>query len=358
MKKVVFTGGHHNSALVVALELKRQGYDVYWVGHKFTSTGDKSVSAEYLEVTKNNIPFFELKTGKVYKKKSPFEYIKVFFGFVQAFVYLLRLRPAMIVSFGGYLSVPVVLSGWALKIPSVLHEQTVTSGWANKAVAPFVKKIFLAHQSSLVNFDQEKAMVVGLPLRKGITTKYKYKKPKTKIIYITCGKQGSHIINSVVFKLIPLWTQKYKVIHQTGANTEFQDSEKARRLKANLPKYLRKNYTHKPYFFEDEAVINLKTASVVISRAGAHTVYELMYLGKRSVLIPIPWVSHNEQYENAKLLEQYGSAKIIEEENLTPEVLNEVTENILKKPPVKTRHLVSTNASELIVKEIMSMLRQ
>lgn len=358
MKKIVFTGGHHNSALVVALELKRMGFDIYWVGHKFTSMGDKSISAEYQEVTKNGIPFFELKTGKVYKKKNPLEFFKVFLGFVQAFVYLLRLRPDLIVSFGGYLSVPIVLSGKALGIDSVLHEQTVTSGWANRAVSPFVKKVFLAHATSIDKFDPQKAMVVGLPLRKGITAKYKYKRPKKKIIYITCGKQGSHIINSVVFKLIPQWVGKYKVIHQTGGNTEYQDTERARRIKASLPKELRKYYVHKPYFFEDEAVTNLKTASLVISRAGAHTIYELIYLSKRAVVIPIPWVSHNEQYENARMLEKYGNAKIVMEENLTPETLLSATEYVLKKPVVKTRNLVSPNASELIVREIVSLLKQ
>lgn len=280
--RIVFTGGHHNSALVVALELKKMGYEIIWLGHKFTMRGDKQVSAEYAEVTSNNIPFYELKAGKVYKKKNPLEYLKVGFGFLQALSYLLKYRPKLIVSFGGYLSVPVVLAGWILGIPSVTHEQTVTAGWANKAIAPFVKKIFLTHQSSLKNYPPQKAVVVGLPLRKGLIAKHKFKKAKPPLIYITCGKQGSHVINQAVFPIIGKLVEKYKVVHQTGSFTLTSDQEKARRVKVSLPKSVRHRYFHKPYFFEKDAVRYLKLASVVVSRSGAHTTYELLYLGKKS----------------------------------------------------------------------------
>ena len=162
---IAFTGGHHNSALVIAKALKKEGYPVIWLGHKFTSRGDKSLSAEYQEVTASGIKFLELKTGKFYRKFNLLEWLKIAMGFVQALLYLLRHRPALIFASGGYLSVPVVITGFFLRIPSLTHEQTVIAGWANKAIAPFVKMILLTHQSSLTNFPKTKSVVVGLPIR-------------------------------------------------------------------------------------------------------------------------------------------------------------------------------------------------
>jgi UDP-N-acetylglucosamine--N-acetylmuramyl-(pentapeptide) pyrophosphoryl-undecaprenol N-acetylglucosamine transferase len=354
--KIAFTGGHHNSALVVAEELKRAGYDIVWLGHKFTMRGDKQVSAEFSEVSQAGIPFYELKAGKVYKKKNPMELFKVAFGFVQALVYLASLRPKLIIAFGGYLSVPVVFAGWLLRIPSVTHEQTVTAGWANKAIAPFVKKIFLTHQSSLKNYPAEKAVVVGLPLRRGLLAKHKFIKPKPPLIYITCGKQGSHIINQAVFPIIPRLVEKYKVVHQTGAHTISADQERARRVKAALPKSVRHRYRHSPYFFGKEAIRYLKTASLVISRAGAHTVYELMLLNKRAVVIPIPWVSHEEQLQNARLLAASAPAVILEETQLTPETLDRAISEALKLPPKQGKKVI-TDATQKMIKQLKVYLR-
>src|SRR3989344_2858292 len=153
-KTILFTGGHHNSALVLALALAKQGHHLAWIGHKFTMRGNKALSAEYQEVTQAGLPFYELKAGKFYHKTNPMEFLKIALGFVQAFIYLLQIRPQLIVSFGGYLSVPVVICGWLLGIPSVTHEQTVTAGWANRAITPFVKQIFLTHSSSLSNYPR------------------------------------------------------------------------------------------------------------------------------------------------------------------------------------------------------------
>ena len=92
-KTIVFTGGHHNSALVVAKRLKTLGHQIVWIGHKFTMRGDKQVAAEYQEVTQSGFPFYELKTGKFYRVHDPFELLKIPLGFFQAFLYLSHARP-------------------------------------------------------------------------------------------------------------------------------------------------------------------------------------------------------------------------------------------------------------------------
>ncbi len=342
---VVFTGGHHNSALVIALELKREGYQIAWIGHKFAAGGDKNVSAEYQEVIANQIPFYELKTGKFYRQVNPLTHLKTFFGFLQAFSYLLRLRPKLIVSFGGYLAVPVVLAGWLLRIPSVTHEQTVVAGWANRAIAPFVDKIFLTHASSLPSYPKKKSLVVGLPLRRELFDPNLKKKFTPKLLYISCGKQGSHLINQTLFSIIPQLVKRFTVVHQTGASTITRDIDKARRLRESLGD-LAGRYQHAPYFFAREAATYLQSAEVVISRAGAHLTYELSLLQKRTVFIPISWVSHNEQLLNAREAVKVAPAVILAENDLTPESLLAAikkVENMKPKAKVKADPFAPTD---------------
>ncbi len=354
---IVFTGGHHNSALVIAKILQKEGYRIIWIGHKFTARGDKSLSAEYQEITKANIRFLELKAGKFYQKFNPIEWIKIILGFFQALVYLVEYRPKLIFSSGGYLSVPVVIVGWLIGIPSITHEQTVIAGWANKAISPFVKKILLTYDSSVKNFPKEKSIVVGLPIRKELLNSKNTKKFNPKLIYISCGKQGSHIINKNIFPIIPKLVEKFTVVHQTGANTLTKDSDRARRMKDKLGE-MKDRYIYAPYFFDEDVAKYIRSASVVIGRAGAHSVYELMVLGKKAVLIPIPWVSHNEQYLNAKLAEKEIGSTILEEKDLTPEILYKDIIELTKKPAVKPATKLVTDAAEKITRIIHEFLKE
>lgn len=350
---IAFTGGHHNSALEVAKILQKDGYRIIWIGHKFTSSGEKTLSAEFQEITRSGIKFLELKTGKFYHKRDLLEWLKIIFGFFQSFLYLLKYRPSLIFSSGGYLSVPVVISGWVLRIPSITHEQTVVAGWANKAIAPFVKKILLTHETSLANFPKGKATVVGLPLRKELLSR-KYSKEFTpKLLYITCGKQGSHLINQAIFPLIPKLTKDFTVVHQTGSSSLSRDTDRARRIKDKLGKN-KNRYIYAPYFFAEDAASYIRSASLIVSRSGAHITYELMVLKKKAVLIPIAWVSHNEQLLNAKLSQDQIGSGILEEKDLTSENLYQKIMETIKKPLAKPTIKLTTDAAE----KIAEILRQ
>ena len=354
---IAFTGGHHNSALEVAKILQKEGYPIIWIGHKFNFKGDKSLSAEYQEVTRANLRFLELKAGRFYKKFDLLESIKIAFGFLQSFIYLVKYRPKLIFSSGGYLSVPVVIVGWFLGIPSITHEQTVVAGWANKAISPFVKKILLTHKSSLPNYPKDKSIVVGLPIRKELVDKKYTKKFDPKMIYFSCGKQGSHVINKALFPIIPKLVEHFTVVHQTGASTLTKDSDRARRIKEKLGDY-KDRYIFSPYFFNEDVATYLRSASVVVGRAGAHSVYELMVLGKKAVLIPISWVSHNEQYLNAKLAEKEIGSTILEEKDLTSDSLYKAIVDLIKKPVVKPATILVTDAAEKITQIISEFLKE
>ena len=154
MKTLVFTGGHHISSLSVALALKAEGVNIVWIGHRHSQWADTSDSAEYRDVTAAGIPFFDLQAGKFYQTFHPAKLIRIPWGFIQAFYYLVKIRPSGIVSFGGYLAVPVVFVGWLLGIPSITHEQTVVAGWANKFISLFAKKVAITWPESASHFPK------------------------------------------------------------------------------------------------------------------------------------------------------------------------------------------------------------
>jgi len=343
VKTLVFTGGHHTSALVVAKELILQDkYKVVWFGHRHSMWGDKSDSAEYKEVTAAGIKFYDLKAGKFYNTFNPLKLIRIPWGFIQALYFLLKIRPDGIVSFGGYLAVPTVISGWLLGIPSITHEQTITTGWANKLISLFVKKIAITWPESAKFYPKSKTILTGLPLRsevievKNLKLKIKNYKP---VIYITGGKQGSHLINQIIFSILPRLVKKYMIIHQTGSSSIHNDYQHALSL-------VQKNY--EVFDFDSrKAILALKQADIVIGRAGAHTIYELAVLGKKSILVPIPWVSYNEQMVNAQLLEKSGLAVVISEDKLNGEQILSALKDIQKREP-KALYLPLDGTEKLI----------
>lgn len=367
-KKIVFTGGHHNSALVVAAALRDDGYRVSWFGHKYSMWGDKNPSAEYREVTAAGIPFYELKAGKFYRTYHPLKLVRIPRGFVEAFRYLRAVRPDIIVSFGGYLAVPVVIVGWLMGIPSVTHEQTAASGLSNQLIGRFVKEIFLTFDSSRAYFPPaKKVKVIGLPLGGDILQRLangnRRKQNGVRTVFITGGKQGSHVINKLVAAMVGDLVKKYRVVHQTGSSTLYDDFTMAKAEKEKLGRKARSRYVIVDYLREEANSEMLLGADLVVGRAGAHAVYYLGVLARPALLIPIPWVVNNEQQKNAEILKGNGSAEVLSEKGLTPIVLlNKIQlmmENleIYEKNAAVHRNDFPTDAKEKMVVEIKRMVQ-
>lgn len=356
--KIVFTGGHHNSALVVARLLRKKGHQIFWFGHKHTMEKEKSLSAEYLEVRRYGFPFFEIKTGKFYRTYNPLQYFKIVFGFFQALILLLRFRPNLIVSFGGYLAVPVVFAGFLLRIPSFIHEQTTQAGLANQITSFLAKKIFITWPSSIRFFPKKKTELIGLPLRKSFFKKNKTKLFKNNLptIFVVGGKQGSHFINKLIEESLVEILKEYNLIHQAGRIKRTGDLARLRKKRKALPPELKKRYLLKPYFFDEEMTTYLPAADLVISRAGAHIIYELAVLGKPAVLIPYPWSYKNEQLKNAQVLEKLGMAKILSQKQANSLILIKTIKNCFKElekleknPPAGGQRLIKKDAAEKMV---------
>ncbi len=366
MKTIVITGGHHTSALPVIEELRKRYPEIYisWFGHKYTLPGSKSPTLEYQEITSLSLPFYNLQAGKFYKTFNPFRLLKIPWGFFQALYWLMKLRPQVILSFGGYLAVPVVLAGWLLKIPSLTHEQTAVLGWANKLIVKFTVKILYTWPQSSKYFPVKKSKMVGLPLREEIFTlasdSFNLNK-KLPTIYITTGKTGSHKINQVILRELRQLLENYNLIHQTGDYFKYKDHEKLLEKYKEISDDVKGSYHVHKFIYRDHIGEVFEKADFVISRSGAHICYELLALNKPAVLIPIPWVSHNEQYINAHQVKQLGLGEIFREKDLASEKFFKFVDEFFKNIngyKLKNDKIVVYDSAVKIVHEIEKVCQQ
>ena len=366
-KRIVITGGHHNSALVMAEELRKRGYEVIWFGHKFTMWGDKSPGAEYKEVNGAGFKFIEIKAGKVYRTYHPLKLARLPLGFIQSFYSLFKFRPVLILSFGGYLAVPVVICGWLLKIPSMTHEQTVVYGLANRVIGKLAKKVFVSWGSSLGHFPSKKVVFSGLPLRSEIFTQKKDKfdfKNKLPTIYLTGGKQGSHWLNQAVEEVLSDILKDYNLIHQSGKSTIYDDLSHLQKKKRTLIPKLRKRYFLQDYFGLKEIGNIFAASDLIVSRSGAHITYEIAVLGKPVIFIPLPWSYNDEQKRNAQILVDSGLAQILPQEKLSGETLLQIIRKTTKdlsqyeKAALSARKLVKLEATKIVADQIDDFLQK
>lgn len=323
---IAVSGGHHTPAFAFLEELaRRQGaLEVLWFGHKHSLQNDESLSLEYLEVNNRGYRFVDLIAGKLYRSLQPLAYLKTLIGLFQALYLLGQNRPALVVSFGGYLSVPMVLAAWFLKIPVVIHEQTAMAGFANRLLAKIPRLILVSFEESLVFFPPHKTFLVGNPIRgaifnvdQGISEEIVQGfDPQKKTLYITGGKQGAHAINEVVKGCLPKLLEHFNVIHQSGAAEEFGDYEKLKSLLMSLPFADQQRYKLQQFFAENEIGAVFQAADIAVSRSGANSITELGLLGKVALLIPLPHTPMDEQEKNAQILSKAGSAVILPQSQL------------------------------------------
>lgn len=362
MKKIIICGGHLTPAISLIEELeKEKDISIRFIGRKYATEGSKKLSQEYKIVSKKRIKFYQISAGRLQRKFTKFtipSLLKIPIGFLQSFIYLLITRPNIVVSFGGYVSCPVVISAWLLGIKSITHEQSIVPGIANKINSLFVDKIFLSWPESASYFNKNKTKVIGNLIRKDIFNAKSVNKKiggfldqSKKLIYITGGNQGSHFINTFIFHSINIFSD-YNLIHQLGATNYQGDLEKSNNLKL-------KNYLPIDFVDADSIGAVLEKAEFVISRSGANTVWELAALAKPSILIPLPIAAGNEQFYNAKILESAGSAIIIEEKNVNSIKVNEAIKNfeknltLYKNAAIKFQKTIPKDASIKLKQEVL-----
>lgn len=362
MKKIVICGGHLTPALaLIDLLKKEKDVKIFFFGRKFSAEGSNVTSAEYKIIEKLKIKFFPLTAGRLQRKFTKYtipSILKIPIGFVQSLLYLITLRPHMIVSFGGYLSCPPVIGGWLLGIRSITHEQSSVPGLANKINSLFVEKIFLTWPQTKEYFDRQKTEVIGNLIRDAVFAKNAgskkisdFLKKSDRLIYVTGGNQGSHVLNRFIARSKSIFSNFY-VIHQVGTINYKGDYDLAKRQ-------IKNNYLPVDYIDTKDIGAVLNKASLIISRAGANTVWEIASLAKPSILIPLPIAAGNEQLENAKILENAHTSIVIAQKNLTEKTIkwaiNQIFQNkdTYEKFAASFRDSLTKNAAKKLAKFIL-----
>ncbi len=334
MKKIIIVGGHFMPAISFSEEA-RKFYEIVWVGVKKTSLFSKTESLEFLSVRAKNYKFYSLIAGKFsrfWKGKEFFKSLiylaRVPIGIFQAIFIILKENPKFIVGFGGYTSVAVSVASKILGKKFFIHEQILSPSLASRITFPFVEKLFLSfppeNMEGLNEKILKKSFYVGNFIRKEILEKFGSSVEKN-LIFVTGGNQGSEFLNHLILKNLDWMIEKgYKIIHQTGGNFDFE----------RIPKkfWQNKNYTPKRFFESGEMAENLAKSELIISRSGANTIYEMLYLEKKGILIPLPNSSNkDEQMKNAEFLKSFGLVEILKEDEIleNPDIFCEVFEKVL-----------------------------
>lgn len=326
---ILFCGGHFSPAIAVIEELRRRRYyQIHYIGGKFPLEGDRAVSLEYLKLTSLKIPFYSINAGRLQRGFTVHtvpSLAKFPLGVWQSLKILSKIKPTLVVSFGGYIALSVSLAASILKIPIITHEQTHALGLANKLIARLSKVLCLTWKDTKGVPRRVKTHISGNPIRSSID-KYNnqignFGNKKYPILYVTGGSLGAKGINSALYSILPKLLVKFRIIHQCGEADNNADYKEFNLLKDKLHSDLANNYHIKSHIDPDDIGEILSCSILVISRAGANTVSELAYKGVPAILIPLPWAADNEQMKNAILLSDLGLAKIIEQKNLIPNLL-------------------------------------
>lgn len=369
--KILITGGHLSPALTVIDKLRQKfpEIEIVFVGRKYPLEGERTFSLEYKEIFRRKIKFVNLNTGRLTRTFSPrlwASFLKIPFGFFSSFFIILKERPSLILSFGGYLALPVAIWGFVFGVPIFTHEQTAKPGLANRVIGYLAKKIFISFQEARNSFPKEKVILSGNPIRESIffpkKKPFEIKYQSFPLVYVTGGSLGSHSINLHIEKILSDLLRTTVVVHQTGETTTFKDFERLTRIRDHLPKELQKRYFVFKHFFEDELGYVYSLADLVVSRAGANTFFELIALKKPAILVPLPWSAGQEQLIHAKIFAQAGCGEIFFQDESSDKLLV-----LIEKMIANIQHyernfknlssLCRPNATEKIIDEVLSSIK-
>jgi UDP-N-acetylglucosamine--N-acetylmuramyl-(pentapeptide) pyrophosphoryl-undecaprenol N-acetylglucosamine transferase len=377
-KKVLVTGGGsggHISAAQALISAIQKEYIIsennfLYVGGDLSMVGEKTGNSLEMKIFENeSFNRKYIRAGKLQRSLdigSLKLLFRTFLGFVDSYTIIKSFKPDIIVSTGGFVSVPVAIVGKLLNAKIFLHEQTAATGLANKIIGKIADKVFVTYPSSEKYFSEKKTIHTGNLIRKDIFSTngsgnvveavkgMVTKQEQYPIIYISGGSLGSHIINQTVKECLQMLTDNYQVILQTGDNKVFNDYENLQMEKKKLEKRNQENIFVVKYIKNNEIGFLFKNIDLFIGRSGANTVYEMGVLEIPSIFIPIPWATHNEQKKNAQVLEKLGLATIIEEGELIGDTfVNKINTFLHKEKKVdekELKNIFTTDASEKILK--------
>ena len=325
MKRIILTGGgtagHVTPNIALLPRLKELGYDIHYIG---SYTG---IEKELIE--QFGIPYHGISSGKLRRYFSlqnftdPFRVLK---GFGEANKLIKSLKPDVIFSKGGFVSVPVVMAGKKCHVPTIIHESDMTPGLANKLSIPSATKVCCNFPETLEHLPKEKAVLTGSPIRQELLSGSKEAAlafcgltPEKPVILIVGGSLGSVAVNNAVRAILPELLKEFHVIHLCGKGKTDESLK-------NLKGYVQFEY------IKQELKDLFALCDIVISRAGANAICELLALHKPSLLIPLSAnASRGDQILNARSFERQGFSVVLEEEELNNQVLLDAIHKLYDK---------------------------
>ncbi|MCA9354862.1 MAG: UDP-N-acetylglucosamine--N-acetylmuramyl-(pentapeptide) pyrophosphoryl-undecaprenol N-acetylglucosamine transferase [Candidatus Kaiserbacteria bacterium] len=326
------SGGHFYPLVAVAYELNHSDAqpELFYFG---PSPYDEAA------LTKYDIKWVKCPAGKLrryFSIQNFFDLFRNFFGVFVAIWKLYVIYPDVIFSKGGYTSVPILVAAKFLRIPVVIHESDAIPGRANKLAMKQARYIGVAYDDAAQFFPQEKTALVGIPMRpeiKNIPTDpfSQLGIPNDKpLIYITGGSSGAERINNIVLRLLKDLLPHYRIFHQTGQANLDEMRLAAQSLLTGTG--LEDSYYLEGLIPPETVSALMAAASLIITRAGSTTLFEIAYHAKPSIVIPIPEDVSRDQRSNAYAYGRSGAAVVMEEHNITEHLLANEIHTIISDP--------------------------
>jgi UDP-N-acetylglucosamine--N-acetylmuramyl-(pentapeptide) pyrophosphoryl-undecaprenol N-acetylglucosamine transferase len=339
MKKIVLTGGgtagHVTPNIALLPKLKEMGYEIHYIG---SYDGiEKKLIADY------DIPYYGVSTGKLRRYIDPKNFsdpFRVIKGVSEAKKLLKTIRPDIIFSKGGFVSVPVIRAAKSLKIPCIIHESDMTPGLANKLCIPTAKKVCCNFPETVSKLPEGKAVLTGTPIRAELMKGNKeaaYKlcgfNSDLPVLMVIGGSTGSVAINKEIRSSLPKLLKDFQVVHLCGAG--------------NIDNLLIPQKGYKQFeYLKSELKDVLAMADIVVSRAGANVICELLALKKPNLLIPLPAsASRGDQILNAASFEAQGYSLVLSEEDMDTVSL---TDKIYELYCNRNRYIENMSASSQV----------
>lgn len=329
------TGGHFYPLIAVAEAVADANPDarLYYIGPEPYDMGT---------LLDHRIDYIYCPAGKMRRYFSIQNFIdafRTFAGIFIAFFKLFSLYPDVIFSKGGYTSIPILIMARYYRIPVVIHESDSVPGRANKYAAKFARYIAISYDETAKLFTPNKTALTGIPIRKNVLNAPRNAheilgiQPNIPLIYVTGGSQGAERINELILQVAKDLLPYYQIFHQTGEKNEAAVKTTAQALLDGDPNINRYYIAGKVPAETTGALIT--AASIVISRAGSTTLFEIAAHGKPAIIIPIPESISHDQRSNAYAYARTGAAAVLEEKNLTKHLLieeiNSIMSNVTKQ---------------------------
>lgn len=324
MKRIVLTGGgtagHVTPNIALIPTLQKEGYEIHYIGSY------DGIERKLIE--EMGIPYYGISSGKLrryFDVKNFSDPFKVLKGYSDAKKLLKKLKPDIIFSKGGFVTVPVVIAAKRLSIPAIIHESDMTPGLANKLAIPSATKVCCNFPETMKYLPIGKSVLTGSPIRRELMEGSKEKalhflgfNSSKPVIMIIGGSLGSVAINNAIRSNLDTLLEKFQIVHLCGEG----------KLDPSLES--KKGYRQFEYIKKELADI-FALSDVVISRAGANAICELLALRKPNILIPLSAAaSRGDQILNARSFEKQSFSVVIEEEQLTTESLSAAIKEVFE----------------------------